>query len=96
MGSHVRDTRIYQMQEMNVKRVMLLLRQFEFLQTKIQAYEEIIEGSLWDRFMSLIDWEGFRRRVDNRQKELLAERDRQFEQAMAKPVIKPVVVVGNG
>lgn len=83
------------MHEANVRRTLLLLQQFEFLQTKIQAYEEIL-STRWERIKAVIDPETARRRIDNRQTELLAERKRQFEAAQKKPVIKPVLVGAHG
>lgn len=51
-GNEMRDERIYQMHETNVRRVLLLLSQFEFLQTKIQAYEEMFDTP-WLRLMAI-------------------------------------------
>lgn len=87
----MRDDRIYQMHEANVKRVMLLLRQLEFLQTRQRAYEEIL-ATPWSRIKAIFDPAGLKRLVDNRQKELLAKADREMTEAMAKPVVKPVTL----
>lgn len=87
----MRDDKIYQMHEANVRRVLLLLSQFEFLQTKIQAYEEIL-SSTRARIRAIFSPEITNRMVENRQLELLAERKRAFEKASAMPKI----IAANG
>lgn len=89
----MRDDCIYQMHEANVRRVLLLLQQFEFLQTKIQAYEEIL-ATPRARLKALFNPGWAKRVVDNRQLELLAERKAAFEKAQAMPKI--LAVTGNG
>ncbi len=89
----MRDDRIYQMHEANVRRVLLLLQQFEFIQTKIQAYEEVF-SSPWNRIKAIFKPEWAKSVVDNRQLELLAKRKEAFQKAQT--AIKPVVMTGVG
>lgn len=91
----MRDERIYQMQEANARRCMLLLKQFEFVQTKIQAYEEIL-STPWARFMAIISPSKMHRRIDNRQIELLAECKKKYERAAASAPPKPSILVPAG
>lgn len=92
----MRDDKIYQMHEANVRRTLLLLSQLEFVQTKIQAYEEVM-SSTKSRILAIFKPEWARRVVDNRQKELLAERKRLFEEASQKAAVAmPRLVRANG
>jgi hypothetical protein len=89
----MRDERIYQMHEANVRRTLLLLSQFEFLQTKIQAYEEVL-STPWLSVQAIFNPAWARRVVDNRQLELLAQRKEAFQKASM--MSKIVSVAGNG
>ena len=80
------------MHEANVRRTLLLLSQFEFLQTKIQAYEEIL-STPWYRIKAIFNPAWARRVVDNRQLELLAKRKEAFKKASMTPKI--IAVAGN-
>ena len=91
----MRDDQINRMHEANFRRVMLLLKQFEFLETRNRAYEEVL-STRWARIMAIWDPEWLKRAVDNRQKELLAECARKFEAAKTKQLIQPISVLGNG
>ena len=91
----MRDDVIYRMHEANVRRVFMLLSQFEFLNTRQIAFEQILSSRM-ARFRAIWDYEWLRRAVDNRQKELLSACKRQLEAAKEKPVIRPISVVGNG
>lgn len=83
------------MHESNVRRTLLLLSQFEFLQTKVQAYEEIL-CTPWLRIKAIFNPAWMRRVVDNRQLELLAKRTEAFQKASAMPKIVAVGANGNG
>jgi hypothetical protein len=92
----VRDDQIHRMHEMSVRREVLLLRQFEFLQTRMTAFENVL-STPWHMIKAVFNPAWLYRMVDIRQKELLAEADKKFKEAQAKPVIKPVLVKnGNG
>jgi hypothetical protein len=81
------------MHEANVRRTLLLLSQFEFLQTKMEAYEYVL-STRTGRALAFFNWCSFRRVVDNRQLELLAKRKESFQKAAMMPKI--VAVSGNG
>lgn len=90
----MRDERIYQMNESNFRRVMLLLRQFEFLNTRQLAFEQILSSGWKMRLIALFSFESFIRLVDNRQKELLAACKEEEKKARMMPKI--IAVSGNG
>lgn len=91
----MRDDSIMRMHEANVRRVMLLLRQFEFLETKIRAYEYILSDR-WSILKAIWNPIWMKRCVDNKQKELLSERKRMMDEVIAKPkLVKPVIVPGS-
>jgi hypothetical protein len=91
----MRDDKIMSLHTSNTRRVMLLLRQVEFLETRIAAYESILSTFRGIAFSILMpSW--LRRGVDLKQKELLSDRDKKMREALEKPVIKPVFVNGNG
>lgn len=74
---------------------MLLLRQHTFLMTRLQAFEDVL--STPRAILKAILWPGHMKRlVDNRQMELLAAENKKMDEATAKPVIKPIIVAGNG
>lgn len=76
----MKEQTIFKMQEANARRSLLILQQFEFLQTKIQAYEEIL--STCRTRIGFVLWPDlYKRIIDNRQTELLDERKRAFEKA---------------
>lgn len=83
----MRDDSIFRMHETNVRRVMLLLRQFEYLQTRMQAFEQIL-SSRWAILRAMINPMWLQRVVNNRQQELLSKAKQDMERAMAKPIIK--------
>lgn len=92
----MRDDQIFKMHDMNVKRDALMLRQFEFLNTRIMAYEQVLSTTsgilkaIWDP-----RW--LKREVDLRQTDLLAQAQRTREAVVEKhkaapQIIKPVLV----
>lgn len=94
----VRDERIFAMQEANARRSMLLLRQYEFMITRNEAYESILLTSRRNIIKAILNPAWLKRAVDIKQRELLAKHDKAISDAAtmaAKPVIKPVVLAGN-
>lgn len=91
----MRDNVIMHMQESNARRSMMLLKQFEFLNTRQLAYESVL-STRWAMFKAILDPLWLKREVDAQQLLLLSECKKQMEGAKAKPVITPVRVNGNG
>jgi hypothetical protein len=86
----MRDDRIYEMHEANGRRTMLLLQQFEFLDTRMLAYEDVL--SSWkSKFRALFDQKWLKRAVDQRQASLLATRKKAMQDAAMKPRILKAV-----
>lgn len=90
----MRDGAIHAMQQANGKRSALLLGQFEFLQTRQEAYERVLRVSkLRDRIKWVIWPAQLLAVVDAVQLTLLDKNRKALEAAAAKPKIE---VVGAG
>lgn len=81
------------MQEINVRRSMLLLKQYEFITSRQQAFEEFAKKP-WNLIRGLFKPEWMFRCIDNRQREIISEMNSKMDEAMAKPVIKKVIAHG--
>lgn len=88
----MRDEKIYQMQEAHVRRVFLLFRQYEFLNTRNMAIQQVLSDR-WSFLRAIWDPKWFWRLVDARQIELLAKCKEEERKAAEKPRI---LAVGNG
>ena len=92
----MRDSQAYQMHEANARRIGLLLRQFEFIQTRQEAFERVINVSgFLDRLRWMMWPSDFWKVVDAVQINLLNDRKRKMAEAAAKPKIE-VVQGANG
>lgn len=91
----MRDDQVFKMQEINVRRSMILLKQYEFCETRLKAMEDVM-CEKWALLKALWNPKAFWQRVDRRQLQRISEAEEKFKKAMEKPVIKPVTVVGNG
>lgn len=86
----MRDETIKRMHEANLGREMLLLRQFEFLNTRQLAYEEVLSSrmailrAIWNP-----GW--LKSRVDLKQSQLLEECRRAMEAAKAVKVVPKII-----
>lgn len=85
------------MQEANARRSALLLHQFEFLQTRQHAYEQVMMewANSWRGFGLLklvFAWPEFVREWDQRQKDLMAEAKRRMDEAQQKTKINPITL----
>lgn len=89
----MRDNKIYQMNESNFRRVLLLFRQFEFLNTRQLAFEQVLSTRM-NMLKAIWNPEWFRGEVDSRQKELLAACKE--EEKKARMQTKIIAVAGNG
>lgn len=86
----MRDDRIYEMHEASAKRTMLLLQQFEFLDTRMIAYEDVL--SSWkSKLRALFNQKWLKDAVDKRQSILLIERKKAMREAAMKPKILKAV-----
>jgi hypothetical protein len=90
----MRDQDFIQMQEANARRAALILSQFEFLNTRQLAYEQIT-STRWGVFLMWWNPEVFKNLVDNRQRELLAACKKERQRA-EQAIIRPMNVAGNG
>lgn len=86
----MRDDQVMRMQEINVRRSMILLKQYEYCETRLKAMQDVM-CEPWALVKALWNPDLFWKRVDNRQLERIAEAEEKFKKAMEKPVIKPVV-----
>lgn len=89
----MRDGQIMQMQAVGAQRDALILGQFQFLQTRQQAMERVLQvSSLMDRLRWLWDPSLLKEVVDAVQIELLKREKAELEAAMKK---KKIEVVGG-
>lgn len=88
----MRDDQISAMHTANYRRIELLLRQFEFVQTRQVAYEETL-NTTWKRIKAIFAPDWAKRMVDNRQLELLAKCKEEMRKAQMTPKL---VAVTNG
>ncbi len=84
----MRDGSIVAMQNANAKRSALLLGQFEFLQTRQEAFERVISVSKWyDRVKWIFKPDLLLAVVDAVQMNLIQQNKRKLDEAAAKPKI---------
>jgi hypothetical protein len=87
----MRDGQIFEMHRANARRDALILGQFEFLQTEVEAMRRVLRVSkLRDRIKFIIWPELFYQVCDAVQADLLAQRKAAFEKAAEKPKIAVV------
>lgn len=93
----MRDASILKMHEANGRRSALLLEQFEFLQTRQEAFESVLKASSFGRRLKWLLWpDRLLRVVDAVQRVLLDQHRRAYAEA-AEAAAKPKVVgVGAG
>jgi hypothetical protein len=85
----MRDQQVYEMHEATARRSMLILRQFEVLNTRQLSIEHVLRTGL-GRLYFLFNPSWFWRSVDAHQQVLLAECRRQLEKVMEQPKITVV------
>lgn len=91
----MRDAVVYSMHMANAKRDALILKQFEFLMTRQQAFEHVLFTQGLKGLMKLVRKPAeFKVLVDETQKELLRRSQALAEAAKKKPKI--TVVGANG
>lgn len=90
----MRDGAIVGMQQANARRSALLLGQFEFLQTRQEAFERVISVSKWhDRVRWIFQPDLMLRVVDAVQLNLIEQGKKKLAEAASKPQIKVVSAV---
>lgn len=79
----MRDTKIYEMRDQEAKRLAMLYRQVQFIQTRIDAYEKVLSttGSVFKAFLNR-SW--LKYEVDRVQVELLKEHDEMIKASVEK------------
>lgn len=80
------------MHEENYRRVALLLKQFEFVQTRLEAYERVLDTP-WKRLKALFRPRWAKRLVDNKQMDLLGKRREWMNKAQK---MSTIITAGNG
>jgi hypothetical protein len=78
------------MQEAIARRSILLLKQFEFIQTRQKAFEQVFFLDRWAWLKMIWNPIGLLNAVDNRQRSLLAEAEKQLADAQTKVKIQPI------
>jgi hypothetical protein len=86
----MRDSQIHAMSEASTRRFMLLIQQFEFLDTRMMAYEDVLSTTM-GKIRACISPGWLKTEVDYRQSKLLAQRKEQMRAAMSKPKILTAV-----
>lgn len=90
----MREREIYQLQANAAKRASLLLAQFEFLQTRQEAFERVISVSKWhDRVKWIFKPDAMLAVVDAVQINLMNANKKKLAEAAAKPKIDIVGAV---
>lgn len=78
----MREAEIRAIQARSAKRDMLILNQYEFLETRQRAFENILENlSIWDRLMILMGRQSLKELIDTAH--ILLYRDAQKEREAA-------------
>jgi hypothetical protein len=86
----MRDTTISAMQEASAKRDFLLLRQVEFINTRMQAYEDIL-STRSGILRLLLNPKRLRRHVDEIHQKYLQRAQAEYHKAKTKvQLVKPV------
>lgn len=101
----MRESEFRLMQARNAKREMLVLNQWEFLETRQRALENILEHlTIWDRLMILMGQKSLKELIDaahillyrEAQKEREAATAKAKEEARKTKLLVPVGVNGRG
>lgn len=91
----MRNSQVVAMQQVNVRRDAILMRQFQFLKTRQEAFEQVLRCSNFKQRLRWLVWPGtLFPVVDAVQVKLVQAEQAQMEAAAAKPQIQVVRPIG--
>lgn len=96
----MRDEKIFQMRDQEAKRLAMLYRQVQFIQTRVDAYEKVLSTTS-AVFKAFLNRSWLKYEVDRMQMELLKEHDEMIKASVEKAKeeakkTKLTIVSGNG
>lgn len=99
LGDVVRESEVRMMNARNARREMLIIKQWEFLESRQRALESVLGGlNLLDRILMLVGFKMLKEEVDRVHMEMLREAERVREEMVRKvkeDARKPKLIIPN-